>query len=109
MSKVMNKTITPMPSAINTSHHHFSISSIFANWRAYYDITKPKVVALLVLTALVGMSLSVPGALPWQRLIPAMLGIALLSSAAAAINHIVDEKIDTVIWMLTFSNAFSKY
>ena len=62
--------------------------------RAYYDITKPKVVALLVLTALVGMSLSVPGAIPWQLLLPSMLGIGLLSSAAAAINHIVDEKID---------------
>jgi len=67
------------------------------NWRAYYDITKPKVVALLVLTALVGMSLSVPGALPWQLLLPAMLGIGLLSSAAAAINHIVDERIDTIM------------
>ena len=97
MSKVINKRISSMPAAINTGHHHFSISNIFANWRAYYDITKPKVVALLVLTALVGMSLSVPGALPWQVLIPAMLGIALLSSAAAAINHIVDEKIDTVM------------
>lgn len=97
MSKVINKTITPMPPVMSASHHHFSLSNIFANWRAYYDITKPKVVALLVLTALVGMSLSVPGALPWQVLIPAMLGIALLSSAAAAINHIVDEKIDTVM------------
>ena len=63
-------------------------------WRDYYEITKPKVVALLVLTALVGMSLSVPGAIPWQLLIPSMLGIGLLSSAAAAINHIVDERID---------------
>jgi protoheme IX farnesyltransferase len=97
MSKVINKTITPMSPAMSASYHHFSIGNIFANWRAYYDITKPKVVALLVLTALVGMSLSVPGALPWQVLIPAMLGIALLSSAAAAINHIVDEKIDTVM------------
>jgi len=97
MSKAMNKTIAPMPSTINAGHHHFSISHIFSNWRAYYDITKPKVVALLVLTALVGMSLSVPGGLPWQLLLPAMLGIALLSSAAAAINHIVDEKIDTVM------------
>ena len=67
------------------------------NWRAYYDITKPRVVALLVLTALVGMSLSVPTGLPWQLLLPAMLGIGLLSSAAAAINHIVDEKIDTIM------------
>ena len=64
---------------------------------AYYEITKPRVVALLVLTAVVGMSLSVPGALPWQLFLPAMLGIGLLSSAAAAINHIVDEKIDAVM------------
>ena len=64
---------------------------------AYYEITKPRVVAVLVLTAVVGMSLSVPGALPWELFIPAMLGIGLLSSAAAAINHIVDEKIDAVM------------
>jgi protoheme IX farnesyltransferase len=70
---------------------------IMPKWRAYYDLTKPRVVALLVLTAVVGMSLSVPGGLPWQLFIPAMLGIALLSSAAAAINHIVDEKIDAIM------------
>jgi len=67
------------------------------NWRAYYEITKPRVVALLVLTALVGMSLSVPGTIPWKLLVAAMLGIGLLSSAAAAINHVVDEKIDAIM------------
>ncbi|NMP33030.1 protoheme IX farnesyltransferase [Thalassotalea sp. M1531] len=66
-------------------------------WRDYYEITKPRVVALLVLTALVGMCLSVPGIVPWQLLIPAMLGIGMLSSAAAAINHIVDQRIDSVM------------
>ncbi|MEI6894020.1 MAG: heme o synthase [Colwellia sp.] len=86
-----------MSPTINAGQRQLSLINIFANWRAYYDITKPKVVALLVLTALVGMSLSVPGALPWQVLIPAMLGIGLLSSAAAAINHIVDEKIDRMM------------
>jgi protoheme IX farnesyltransferase len=70
---------------------------MMTHWRAYYDLTKPRVVALLVLTAVVGMSLSVPGGLPWQLFIPAMLGIGLLSSAAAAINHIVDEKIDAIM------------
>jgi len=70
---------------------------MMTQWRAYYDLTKPRVVALLVLTAVVGMSLSVPGGLPWQLFIPAMLGIGLLSSAAAAINHIVDEKIDAIM------------
>jgi len=83
MSKVMTKIkMTPIA---------------MPKWRAYYDITKPRVVALLVLTAVVGMSLSVPGGLPWQLFIPAMFGIALLSSAAAAINHIVDEKIDAIM------------
>jgi protoheme IX farnesyltransferase len=69
----------------------------FSLWRSYYNITKPRVVALLVLTALVGMCLSVPGVVPWQLLIPAMIGIGFLSSAAAAINHIVDEKIDAIM------------
>jgi len=66
-----------------------------AIWRDYYEITKPRVVALLVLTALVGMCLSVPGIIPWQVLVPSMIGIGFLSSAAAAINHIVDERIDS--------------
>lgn len=66
-----------------------------ASWRDYYEITKPRVVALLVLTALVGMCLSTPGAIAWQVLIPAILGIGFLSSSAAAINHIVDERIDS--------------
>ncbi|KGJ97455.1 Protoheme IX farnesyltransferase [Colwellia psychrerythraea] len=97
MNKAINKTISEaMPATVNVDSNN-ALSHIFTNWRAYYDITKPKVVALLVLTALVGMSLSVPGGLPWQLLLPAMLGIALLSSAAAAINHIVDEKIDTIM------------
>ncbi|PCI61565.1 MAG: protoheme IX farnesyltransferase [Gammaproteobacteria bacterium] len=71
--------------------------SFSARWQAYYEITKPRVVALLVLTAVVGMCLSVPGGIPWQLLLAATLGIGLLSSAAAAINHIVDEKIDAIM------------
>ncbi|MEW6993977.1 heme o synthase [Colwelliaceae bacterium MEBiC 14330] len=98
MNKAIDKTITQIiPPEFSTKKHQVKPTNIFASWRAYYDITKPKVVALLVLTALVGMSLSVPGALPWQILLPAMSGIALLSSAAAAINHIVDEEIDSVM------------
>lgn len=97
MNKAVDKAISLMPALSSAEQGHFTLSHFFTHWRAYYDITKPKVVALLVLTALVGMSLSVPGVLPWQRLLPAMLGIALLSSAAAAINHIVDEKIDSIM------------
>ena len=59
-----------------------------------YEITKPKVVAMLVITAIVGMVLS-QKTLPdlWLMAI-ASLGIGLLSAAAAALNHIVDQKID---------------
>ena len=74
-----------------------NLEAASVSWRDYYEITKPRVVALLVLTALVGMCLSVPGVIPWQLLIPAMLGIGMLSSAAAAINHIVDQRIDSVM------------
>jgi len=80
-----------------TSISAIAPSSLSQKIRPYYDITKPKVVALLVLTAVVGMSLSMPGGLPWQVFLPAVLGIGLLSSAAAAINHIVDEKIDAIM------------
>lgn len=76
--------------ALSVSHR----VSDHATWRDYYEITKPRVVALLVLTAVVGMCLSVPSVIPWQVLVPAIIGIGFLSSAAAAINHIVDERID---------------
>ncbi|OGO80589.1 MAG: protoheme IX farnesyltransferase [Chromatiales bacterium RIFOXYA1_FULL_46_5] len=63
-------------------------------WRDYYQLTKPKVVALLVLTAWVGMMLAQPGLPKLGLMIAATLGIGLLSAAAAAMNHIVDQRID---------------
>lgn len=66
-----------------------------ASWRDYYEMTKPKVVMLLLLTALVGMCLATPGWIAWQTLVLGLTGIGLLSSAAAVINHVVDRKIDT--------------
>jgi protoheme IX farnesyltransferase len=90
-------TEVPLRDQANNENSVNESKVVNATWRDYYEITKPKVVALLVLTALVGMCLSVPSAIPWQILIPAMLGIGFLSSAAAAINHIVDERIDSVM------------
>ena len=63
-------------------------------WRAYYEMTKPKVVALMLLTALVGMCLAVPGSVPLQPLIIGMLGIGMMAGAAAAFNHLIDRRID---------------
>ena len=65
-----------------------------ATWRDYLELTKPRVVALMTLTALIGMCMAVPGFVPWQPLVLGNLGIALCAGAAAAINHLVDERID---------------
>lgn len=67
------------------------------NWSDYYELCKPKVVMLLVFTAIVGMFLSVPGMVPWQPLVYGSIGIALASASAAAINHVVDQKVDEVM------------
>lgn len=68
--------------------------SEFANWRAYLELCKPKVVALLVFTALVGMFLAVPGLVPPQPLLLGTLGIGMASAAAAALNHVMDREAD---------------
>lgn len=65
-----------------------------AHWRDYYQLTKPKVVALLVLTAWVGMMLAVPGIPDVGLVLAASLGIGMVSAAAAAFNHLLDQKID---------------
>lgn len=65
-----------------------------AHWRDYLELTKPRVVALLLLTAVVGMALAQPQWVALQTLVPALTGIGLMSAAAAAINHLVDRHID---------------
>ncbi|HSC67996.1 MAG TPA: heme o synthase [Cellvibrio sp.] len=62
--------------------------------RDYYQLTKPKVVALLVLTAWVGMMLATPTPPDVLLMLLASLGIGLVSAAAAAFNHVLDQKID---------------
>ncbi len=66
-------------------------------WRDYLEMTKPKVVALMVLTVVVGMCLSTAGTLPPERLICGLAGIALMSGSAAAFNHIIDRKTDAIM------------
>ncbi|AKK66353.1 heme o synthase [Xanthomonas translucens] len=66
-------------------------------WRDYWDLTKPKVVALIVFTALVGMCLAVPGVPTWAQVrtgVIGFFGIWLAASAAAAINQLLDARID---------------
>ncbi|HLS98563.1 MAG: heme o synthase [Porticoccaceae bacterium] len=66
-----------------------------ASWRDYLELTKPNVVALMILTALIGMFLAVPGMVPLDVLIWGNLGIALCAGSAATVNHLVDRVVDT--------------
>ena len=66
----------------------------YTGWRDYYELTKPRVVMLIVFTAIVGMFLSVRG---WPGLVPLLfgtLGIGLAASSAAVYNHVLDARID---------------
>src|SRR5579863_9220637 len=65
-----------------------------ASWRDYFELTKPRVVALIVLTAVVGTLLASPGLPPLDALVFGNLGIALAAASAAAVNHVLDRQID---------------
>ena len=63
----------------------------------FYQLTKPRVVSLIVFTAVIGMFLATPGMVPLQALVAGTLGIALTAGAAAAVNCLVEQKIDAVM------------
>ena len=73
------------------------MTHIHLPWKNYLALCKPRVVALIVFTAIVGMLLAVPGLPPPDKFIYGTLGIALAASSAAAINHFIDQKADGVI------------
>lgn len=68
-----------------------------ARWRIYFDLTKPKVVALMLLTAVVGMCLAVTETFPIQKALYGLIGIGLMAGSAAAFNHLIDRKIDAIM------------
>jgi heme o synthase len=63
-------------------------------WRDFMELTKPRVSLLIVFTAIVGMVLASPGMVPLPALVFGTLGIAMASGSAAALNHILDRRID---------------
>jgi len=63
----------------------------------FYQLTKPRVVSLIVFTAVIGMFLATPGMVPLQALIAGTLGIALTAGAAAAANCLVEQRIDALM------------
>jgi protoheme IX farnesyltransferase len=78
---------------MNTSDTHLAAPGS-ATWRDYLELGKPKVVSLIVFTAVVGMFLAVPGVPPLAALLFGTIGIGLAASSAAAVNHVVDRRFD---------------
>lgn len=81
----------------NTSSSKNSRASFFSSCNDFYELCKPRVVMLLVFTAVIGMFLATPGMVPWEPLVFGTLGIGLAASSAAAINQVVDQKIDSAM------------
>jgi len=67
------------------------------SWRDYLELTKPRVVVLMLITSLVGMFLATRAGVAWQVLVFGNLGIGLCAGAAAAVNHVVDRRIDSIM------------
>ncbi|WP_101758700.1 heme o synthase [Oceanicoccus sp. KOV_DT_Chl] len=77
-------------SAVNTSKEA-------PTWGDYYELTKPNVVYLMLLTSAIGMFMATTGAVPLDILILANVGIGLCAACGAVINHLVDQRIDTIM------------
>ncbi len=84
---------------MNTSTSEISpAGAAHASWRDYYELGKPRIVVLIVFTAMVGMFLAVPGTVPLRQFIAGTIGIGLAASCAAAINHLLDRRADAVMF-----------
>jgi protoheme IX farnesyltransferase len=77
------------------NHTHVQPASVSATWHDYLELTKPRIVALVVLTSLVGSLLAAPRLPRIDTLVFANLGIALAAAGAGVINHLLDRGIDT--------------
>ena len=73
------------------------MTTVVPSWRDYLALCKPKIVALIVFTAVVGMLLATPSVAPLPLLLAATTGIGLAAAAAAALNHVVDQRVDALM------------
>ncbi|MFK0270640.1 heme o synthase [Pseudomonas asiatica] len=73
------------------------LSAQRASWRDYLELTKPKVVVLMLITSLAGMFLATRAGVSWSVLLFGNLGIGLCAGGAAVVNHVVDRRIDALM------------
>lgn len=78
-------------------HTESLVRSSFTIWRDYLELCKPRVVLLMLLTVVVGMYLATPGWIDFNLVMASLLGIGLCASSAAAMNHLVDKRIDAIM------------
>lgn len=71
--------------------------SLGALARDFYELGKPRVVVLIVFTAVVGMFLSTPGLVPLSALVFGTIGIGLAAASAAGFNQILDQRADAIM------------
>ncbi len=83
-----------MKTTVSTARTTSSFTQLLTQ---YYELTKPRVVSLIMFTAIVGMFLSIPGMVPLDTLLLATIGIGLSAAAGAAINHILDQRADLIM------------
>lgn len=72
-------------------------SNTTVNWRDYLELCKPRVVLLMLLTVVVGMYLATPGWVSLSLIAYSLVGIGFCAGSAAAINHLVDRHIDSIM------------
>ncbi len=77
----------------------YTLHAATHRFRQFYELTKPRVVSLIVFCAVIGMFLAVPAGtlVPFDVLVMGTIGIALVAGAAAAINCLVEQRIDAVM------------
>ncbi|KIC84566.1 heme o synthase [Pseudomonas sp. C5pp] len=73
------------------------LSAQRASWRDYLELTKPKVVVLMLITSLAGMFLATRAGVSWSVLLFGNLGIGFCAGGAAVVNHVVDRRIDALM------------
>jgi hypothetical protein len=79
---------------VSSNHPADAARAASGSWRDYLELGKPRVVALIVFTAVVGMVLAAPGLPPLAPVVFGTLGIALAATSAAVINHVLDRHYD---------------
>ena len=86
-----------MAISLSWQHAGSHLNQIYQLCSQFYQLCKPRVVSLIVFTAVVGMFLASPGMAPLQALLAGALGIALVAGAAAAVNCLVERKTDALM------------